>query len=166
MSTMAEEIKRDEALPHHGCMEAAQPDTQAGAQRGLGRVLVVDDDRGIRETLRMLLEYEGFDVTEASDGQRALEILRGSSEHFVVLLDRMMPRLDGVGVLRAVVEDKMLATRHAYVLVTASVQAMPQALHGLLTSLRVPVLPKPLDIDELIETVEERMRRVAVELDG
>jgi CheY-like chemotaxis protein len=99
-------------------------------------------------------------VSEAPDGVRALEVLRESPTPLVVLLDFMMPRLDGAGVLRAVVEDPLLAARHAYVLITANVHALSKALISLLASLRAPVLPKPLDLDDLLEIVEDGACRV------
>lgn len=141
--------------------EYAIPLPSLAEMGGMTRVLIVDDDRAIRETLRLVLEDEGYLVSEARDGVQALEILRESHEPLVVLLDFMMPRLDGAGVLRAVVEDTQLATRNAYVLVTANFQSLPKALASLLAQLRVPVLPKPLDIDELLGTVEEGVTRVS-----
>jgi CheY-like chemotaxis protein len=141
-------------------MQCEDLSLQAHAESGMARVLVVDDDEAIRETLRLLLEDEGYLVNEAPDGVCALEVLRESPTPLVVLLDFMMPRLDGAGVLRAVVQDPALATRHAYVLVTANVHALPKALIGLLASLCAPILPKPLDLDDLLETVEDGACRI------
>src|SRR5688500_17713436 len=60
------------------------------------RVLVVEDDEGIREALCDLLATEGFDVTSAVHGADALEKLRGNGEKpNVILLDLMMPVMDG-----------------------------------------------------------------------
>ncbi|HEY7358104.1 MAG TPA: response regulator, partial [Ktedonobacterales bacterium] len=63
-------------------------------------ILIVDDDSAIRDTLREALEDEGYEVAEAADGIAGLERLRASQENMVVLLDQLMPKLDGVGVLR------------------------------------------------------------------
>jgi CheY-like chemotaxis protein len=57
-------------------------------------VLIVDDDAGIRELLRRMLEPEGYAIVEAENGRVALERLRGMSPS-VVLLDLMMPEMDG-----------------------------------------------------------------------
>jgi CheY-like chemotaxis protein len=73
----------------------------APARLGAQHVLVVDDDVAIRHALRLLLEDEGLAVAEAADGRAALAILRAASDHYVVLLDQMMPQLDGFGVLSA-----------------------------------------------------------------
>lgn len=128
------------------------------------RILVVDDDAAIRKALRMVLEDEGYLVSEASDGARALEYLRSCSEPVVVLLDFMMPRMDGAAVLRAVVADTRLATRNAYVLVSANYNTIARSCASLLASLDAPVLPKPLDLDELLETVQEEASRVAPQM--
>ncbi|MBI5646068.1 MAG: sigma-54-dependent Fis family transcriptional regulator [Ignavibacteriae bacterium] len=67
------------------------------------RILVVDDERGIREMLRMTLEYEGFTVHEADTGAGALEAL-GGAQFDAVLLDVKMPGLDGMETLAKIRE--------------------------------------------------------------
>ncbi len=62
------------------------------------RVLIIDDDTYIRELYEEVLKNEGFDVITASDGQEGLEhLLIGGND--VILLDVMMPKIDGIGVL-------------------------------------------------------------------
>ena len=63
------------------------------------RILVVDDERAVRESLRRALELEGYDVELAADGQQALDRLENESEQApdAVLLDVLMPALDGLG---------------------------------------------------------------------
>jgi CheY-like chemotaxis protein len=63
------------------------------------RILVVDDDRGIRDGLATLLEGEGYAVRRAENGQVALDIIRGSVKPDLVLLDLMMPILSGFELL-------------------------------------------------------------------
>lgn len=121
-------------------------------------VLVVDDDEAIRETLRSLLEDAGYDVVEAADGAAALSVLRAAPTRMVVLLDLMMPRMDGAAVLGTVAGDRRLAARHAFVMVTATHQTMSLAFASLLTNLAVPVVRKPFDIDALLAAVGQRAR--------
>ena len=74
------------------------------------RVLVVDDDPFNRELLGQALVREGCDVTSVEDGMRALRVLRGDSAGFdVVLLDVMMPGMDGYDVLTYLKGDAVLA---------------------------------------------------------
>ena len=68
--------------------------------RKLSRVLVVDDDPGIRETMNDILTLEGFDVTVAPDGASAIALCR-REEFDVALLDIRMPGMDGVETLKA-----------------------------------------------------------------
>ena len=63
-----------------------------------GTVLVVDDEKAIRDSLRMVLEYEGYRVLEAASGDEALAAARRSSPH-AILLDIKMPEMDGLEVL-------------------------------------------------------------------
>jgi two-component system, NtrC family, nitrogen regulation response regulator NtrX len=71
------------------------------------KVLVVDDDAGIRDTLRMILEYEGYEVETSADGRTALADLDGGPVD-AVLLDIKMPGMDGLEVL-----DKIVARENA-----------------------------------------------------
>ena len=67
------------------------------------RILVVDDEESIRKTLRMTLEYEGYEVTEASSGSEALEKIEHEPSE-LVFLDIKMPGMDGLEVLAEVRE--------------------------------------------------------------
>ena len=62
------------------------------------RVLIVDDDPAIRQILRVLLERDGVSADIAEDGQRATKML-AEEKYSVVLLDLLMPRMDGRGVI-------------------------------------------------------------------
>lgn len=126
----------------------------------VAHILVVDDDDGIRETLRFALEDANHVVHEAPDGVAALNILRRSKQPMVVLLDLMMPGLDGAGVLGVVSGDHHLALHFAYILVTANSKTLPLAFVNLLTNLEVPILSKPFDIDILLDVVNRAIARL------
>jgi DNA-binding response OmpR family regulator len=68
------------------------------------RILVVDDDENILSLERTILEQKGFDVTTAAGGNEALELL-GKDEFDLVLLDVMMPEVDGFTVCRRIKEE-------------------------------------------------------------
>ena len=123
------------------------------------KVLVVDDDEAIRETLRLVLEDAGYTIAEAGDGIVALRLLRAARERMVVLLDLMMPGLDGAGLLGTVAGDHRLVERCAYVLVTANNQTLPLAFANLLRNLDVQVVTKPFDVDHLLSVVDRAARR-------
>ena len=67
-------------------------------------MLVADDAQGIRTFLASLLELKGYDVDTAEDGRRALALLEGGAAPDVIILDVMMPGLDGVETLRRIRE--------------------------------------------------------------
>jgi CheY-like chemotaxis protein len=124
------------------------------------RVLIVDDDDSIRGTVRDVLEDAGYTVSEAADGLSALDQMRSAREPMVVVLDLMMPELDGAGVLGTVAGDQRLSNQHSIVLVTASARTFTLAFANLLTSMHIPVLTKPFDVDTLLEQVARAARRL------
>lgn len=121
----------------------------------MAHVLVVDDEPGQREMLRLLLEDAGHTVAEASGGEAALQLLRATPERMVVLLDQRMPGLGGDEVLAIVAADPTLATHHAYILVTASPQKLLNRPPVVLGTLSVPVVEKPFEVDVLLAMVAQ-----------
>ena len=71
------------------------------------RVLVVEDDRSVRETVTLLLERAGFRVTTANDGRQALDQL-GEHDFDIMLLDLMLPVVDGFQVCRTIRENSQI----------------------------------------------------------
>jgi CheY-like chemotaxis protein len=120
-------------------------------RRGLGRVLVVDDDEVIRRLIAANLTLEGFDVATAVDGQDCLEKVSAIAPD-VITLDAMMPRLDGWETARRL--RKCPDTSHIkMVLITARDQAAHPARH---THARADAyLSKPFDPAEMIRVVRE-----------
>lgn len=123
--------------------------------------LVVDDDQDTRDILRVVLEDAGYTVAEAADGVLALNVLRASDAPLVVVLDLDMPRLDGLGVLRAVADDARLYERHAFVLLTAVAHKHYQAAAELCATLSVPLVLKPFEVDTLLDALAAASHRVS-----
>ena len=69
-------------------------------------MLVIDDDQGVRSLLRRALSLDGFDVDIASNGVDGLRVAL-ERRHDAIVLDYQMPRLDGLGVLRALRAEKL-----------------------------------------------------------
>lgn len=118
-------------------------------------VLVVDDDEPTRETLRVMLEDAGYAVAEAPDGQAALEMLRSTPYHAIVLFDLFMPVLDGAEFLSAVKDDERLAKRHGYILLTANRQALRSDSEELIRTLAVSVVQKPFEVGPLLRLIAD-----------
>ena len=106
-------------------------------------ILLVEDEEESRESLRELLELEGYDVETARNGREALDKL-DAIEPCIMLLDLFMPVMDGWQVLDALRADGRLA--QLKVLVTTSAASN--------TPTDVPVLLKPLDFDRLLRTLD------------
>jgi len=118
-----------------------------------GAVLVVEDDKDIRESMRLILEGEGYRVLEAPDGAAGLAFLQQSLFALVVLVDFRMPRMDGIAKLHEVAKHDSLARRHVYVLVTANYDQLPPGDAALIASLAICTVKKPFDVDVLLSAV-------------
>jgi CheY-like chemotaxis protein len=127
----------------------------------MAQVLIVDDDTEIRRALRGALEDVGYGVREAEDGKRALEMLRSEPDGMVVLLDVMMPGMDGPALLQAVVDDTVLARRHAFVLITANIAAVPLEQARDRLRLGIPIVQKPFNMAVLLDAIAQAARRLA-----
>ena len=71
------------------------PSASRSQPQGPGRVLIIDDEPDVRELFRDILQGAGFDAVLAASGAEGLEILRADSRIRVVLLDLLMPEMDG-----------------------------------------------------------------------
>ena len=116
-------------------------------------MMIVDDEERFLSTTRKLLEKKGFDVQTASSGGDALEMLRTSPVH-VVVLDVKMPGMDGVATLREIkrqfpMVEVIMLTGHATV---------ESAIEGLKSG-AVDYLMKPADIEEIIEKATQAFNR-------
>ena len=69
------------------------------------RVLIVDDEPGIRAVIREYVEFEGYEADEARDGMEAVEMCR-SRDYDIVIMDAMMPRLDGFSAAKQIRKEK------------------------------------------------------------
>jgi CheY-like chemotaxis protein len=110
-------------------------------------VLVVDDDQSIRESLCELLTDEGHRTVGASNGQEALDVLRADGRPCVILLDIMMPVMDGVAFRVRQLGDPELSTIPVAV-ITAAGQAAASSMHA------EAILHKPLRLEIVLEVVE------------
>jgi CheY-like chemotaxis protein len=111
-------------------------------------VMVVDDEPDIRELLRVLLERRGYTVRTAANGEEALAILRSPLEVGFVLLDMMMPEVDGLAVLASMAADPALR----------SVPVCVSTATPLLVPEGVCCLPKPIDLTKLYALLEQQAR--------
>jgi len=114
------------------------------------RILVVEDNGSARDSLVMLLQAEGFEAKGVEDGREALRVLRGGYDACLILLDLMMPIMDGWAFRVEQRHDPRLAEMPVAVL-TATVDPAREAQRlG-----AVAAFQKPLDIPRLLQLVAQ-----------
>jgi two-component system response regulator MprA len=119
------------------------------------RILVVDDDRAVRDSLRRSLEFNGYTVELASDGAEAL-VRVPQVDPDVIVMDVMMPRLDGLEATRAL----RSAGNDVPILVLTARDAVNDRVDGLDAGAD-DYLTKPFALDELLARVRALHRRAA-----
>jgi two-component system, NtrC family, nitrogen regulation response regulator NtrX len=119
----------------------------------MAHILIVDDEKSIRFTLREILEYEKFKVDEAKDGEEGLEMLKQGS-YDLVLCDIKMPKMDGLELLQKAIEE---GVESPFIMISA---------HGTIDSAveatkkgAFDFLQKPLDLNRLLVTLRNALDR-------
>ena len=116
-----------------------------GKHRTCTTILVVEDDDDIRSVILDLLESEGYKTMAATNGKEALDVLNSSPRPCLVLLDMMMPIMNGREFLDIVMKDSMLAPLP--VLIVSAVADVSNSKGS------IGFLKKPIDIDVILEVV-------------
>lgn len=119
----------------------------------MAKILVIDDEKSIRDALRDILEYEGYEVDEAKDGQEGLDMVL-QSPYDVALCDIKMPKMDGLDVLLKAKEEGVYTQ---FVMVSAfgnvenAVEATKRGAFDFIT--------KPPDLNRLLVTVRNAIEK-------
>ena len=111
-------------------------------------IFIVEDDVDTREMLGRFLELEGYDVETASNGRQALERLGTGVRACVIVLDLMMPVMDGWQFRREQVQNEELADIPVIVVSAAGRERLQQIEAD-------AYLPKPVDLDELLKQISQ-----------
>jgi CheY-like chemotaxis protein len=117
-----------------------------------GRLLIIEDNYDMRETMRLVLEIEGYEVLTAEHGAAGLGLLKEAATlPRLILLDLQMPVMDGWTFLESLGQVPG-ATEIPTVIVTASRQGIPPG---------VETLRKPFELDDLLAVVARHLERPA-----
>ncbi len=117
----------------------------------MSRILVVDDERSIRNTLKDILEYEKYEVDLAEDGAKAVEKVKGA-EYDIVLCDIKMPGLDGIEVLERLTvlsPDTPVVMISGHGNIDTAVESIKKGAFD--------YIEKPLDLNRLLITIRNAM---------
>ncbi len=118
------------------------------------RILVIDDDAGIRESLRMTLEYDGYDVAGAATGQEGLALVEREAPD-LVLLDVKMPGMDGLDVL-----TRLHSMHDALPVVMISAHGTPSSAVEAIRKGALDFLEKPFEsTDRLRVTIQNALEQ-------
>ncbi|NEX63068.1 response regulator [Noviherbaspirillum galbum] len=113
-------------------------------------ILIIEDEPDLRETLKDLLEISGFKVLTAANGREGLERIQSAGEPCLILLDLMMPVMNGWQFLEALQDERFLDYRTSIVVVSAAADtADVDKKYGCV------LMRKPVNIHELINLAHE-----------
>ena len=116
------------------------------------RILVVEDEARLRELLRLYLERAGYEVREAADGRAALDAFDEDPPDLLIV-DLMLPKLQGEALIRAIREDSQVP-----ILIASAKRSDVERIAGLRLGAD-DYLPKPFNVHELVERVNAILRR-------
>ena len=125
------------------------------------KVLVVDDERAVRDSLRRALELQGYEVDLANDGSEALARLETNGQPDAVVLDILMPGIDGLEVCRRIRQEG----NEVPVLMLTARDAVGDRVAGLDAGAD-DYLVKPFALDELLARIRALLRRASPSGDG
>jgi CheY-like chemotaxis protein len=114
--------------------------------------MIVDDDEQLRIVIRSILEHEGYNVVEAESGQESLDLLKAGEAPDLVLMDVMMPEMDGWEACRKIKEDEDLKDTLVAMLTLKTQDA--DKMESLVRATADWHIDKPIDKKKFLKTVK------------
>ena len=125
------------------------------------KILIVDDEQGIRENLKMYLEYnenDGFEVTCASDGLEAVKLCENQNFDLVIM-DIMMPKMNGYEATKAIRSLQNRPDAVAIPIIAMTANAFAEDVQASMDAGMNGHLSKPIVIDEVVKTIARNLDR-------
>jgi len=118
----------------------------------MSRILVIDDERSIRNTLREILEYEKYTIDDAADGEIGLQLVK-DQKYDAILCDIKMPKMDGIEVLTRIFEitDTPVIMISGHGTIDTAVEAIKKGAYDYIS--------KPIDLNRLLVTLRNALDR-------
>ncbi|MFH0864696.1 MAG: sigma-54 dependent transcriptional regulator [Bacteroidota bacterium] len=116
----------------------------------MAKILVIDDEKSIRNSLRDILEYEKFEVNDAADGSEGIELVK-KNQFDVILCDIKMPRMDGIEVLENIMKlcDTPVVMISGHGSIETAVEAIKKGAFD--------YIAKPLDLNRMLITIRNAL---------
>lgn len=117
----------------------------------MAKILIIDDEKSIRKTLREILEYEKYQVEEAADGSEGIELVK-KEKYDIILCDIKMPKMDGIEVLDKIMQlsaDTPVVMISGHGNIETAVEAVKKGAFDFIA--------KPLDLNRLLVTIRNAM---------
>lgn len=122
----------------------------------MAKILIIDDEKSIRKTLREILEYEKYQVDEAADGIEGLSLIQ-KEKYDIILCDIKMPKMDGIEVLDKVMQmsiDTPVVMVSGHGNIETAVEAVKKGAFDFIA--------KPLDLNRLLVTIRNAMDKLVL----
>ena len=122
------------------------------------KILVVDDESRMRKLVRDFLVREGYSVLEAEDGMEAMDIFYEEKDISLLILDVMMPRMNGLDAARIIREMKRREAMRVPIIAMSANAFAEDIINSRLAGMNAH-LAKPLDDEKIKQTISEELRR-------
>ncbi|WP_270180403.1 response regulator [Alkalihalobacillus sp. CinArs1] len=119
------------------------------------KILIVDDQYGIRILLNEIFQKEGYQTYQAANGVQALDIVKNEDPDLVIL-DMKIPGMDGLEILKRI---KKMEARALVIIMTAYGEL--DMIHEAMDLGAITHFPKPFDIDEITEAVKKELSAIS-----
>lgn len=119
-------------------------------------ILIIEDEPTLQKTLSMALAQEGYEVKSALDGEIGLRLARAAAKPDIILLDLILPKMDGFEVLEEIKKDE--ATENIPVIVLTNLESTPDIERALALGATSYLVKTNYDLKDIIEKIKDNLK--------